>query len=88
MREKNNASPKETAMELKYCERCGGLWLRPVQGRQIYCVTCARAIAELPPASTEVKRTRQSKRDNSEFEDEYEGYRLSVGDFDDVGGVA
>jgi len=88
MRETNNATPKESALELKYCERCGGLWLRPVQGGQIYCVTCARAIAELPPPSSEVKRTRQSRRRNVEIEDDYEGYRVSDGDFDDVGGVA
>jgi hypothetical protein len=37
-------------LELKYCERCGGLWLRPVGGGQIYCATCARGMAELPPA--------------------------------------
>jgi hypothetical protein len=51
-------------------------------------MTCARAIAELPPPSSEVKRTRQSRRRNVEIEDDYEGYRVSDGDFDDVGGVA
>jgi len=30
----------EMEVELKYCERCGGLWLRPVGGRQIYCPPC------------------------------------------------
>jgi hypothetical protein len=38
-------------LELKYCERCGGLWLRPAGGGQIYCVICARQVAEMPPAS-------------------------------------
>jgi hypothetical protein len=34
-------------LELKYCERCGGLWLR-VQGRQdVYCFSCAGAMSEV-----------------------------------------
>ena len=44
-------SANESSLELKYCERCGGLWLRPVGGGQVYCVACARAMGELPPAS-------------------------------------
>ena len=51
---KGKAKPRSTnelKLELKYCERCGGLWLRPVGGGQIYCVTCGREMAQLPPAS-------------------------------------
>lgn len=44
-------STNELQLELKYCERCGGLWLRPVGGGQIYCVTCGREMAQLPPPS-------------------------------------
>jgi len=44
-------STNELQLELKYCERCGALWLRPVGGRQIYCVTCGREMAQLPPPS-------------------------------------
>src|SRR5258708_30331713 len=44
-------SANESSLELKYCERCGGLWLRPAGGGQVYCVACARAMGELPPAS-------------------------------------
>lgn len=48
------SSPRtEVCFELKYCERCGGLWLRPVGGGQIYCAGCGREMAELPPASYE-----------------------------------
>jgi Zn-finger nucleic acid-binding protein len=35
-------------LELKYCERCGGLWLRPAGGTQVYCASCARQMSELP----------------------------------------
>ncbi len=36
------------AMELKYCERCGGLWLRESEGEEIYCPGCRPEMVELP----------------------------------------
>jgi hypothetical protein len=42
--------------ELKYCERCGGLGLRPAGGEQVYCTACGRAVAELPASRQEPKR--------------------------------
>lgn len=36
-------------LELKYCERCGGLWLRPIGTGQMFCVRCAGEMSE-PPA--------------------------------------
>jgi hypothetical protein len=33
--------------ELKYCERCGGLWLRPCAATAVYCSPCARQMAEV-----------------------------------------
>ncbi len=38
-------------IELKYCERCGGLWLRLVGSEQVYCAACQPAMADLPPVS-------------------------------------
>ena len=35
-------------MELKYCERCGGLWLRPRGEMEVYCAACAPKMAEFP----------------------------------------
>ncbi len=46
-----SSSAEELQFELKYCERCGGLWLRPAGGGQVYCEACGRAMAELPLAS-------------------------------------
>jgi len=37
-------------VELKYCERCGGLWLRVMGDEQVYCVSCIPLMAELPVA--------------------------------------
>ena len=35
-------------LELKYCERCGSLWLRPIGARAVYCAACVPKIADLP----------------------------------------
>ena len=34
-------------LELKYCERCGGLWLRPRDSELVFCGSCAKAMAGL-----------------------------------------
>ena len=34
-------------MELKYCERCGGLWLRPKGEDEVYCAECTPKMAEV-----------------------------------------
>jgi hypothetical protein len=34
-------------LELKYCERCGALWLRPGGSDVVFCGNCARAAVEL-----------------------------------------
>jgi hypothetical protein len=38
----------EAVVELKYCERCGGLWLRPIHGDESYCEGCRAAMAAWP----------------------------------------
>jgi len=43
-------------VELKYCERCGGLWLRAAGMAIAYCPPCSREIAELPPRISPVRR--------------------------------
>jgi Zn-finger nucleic acid-binding protein len=63
----NSISTNKLSFELKYCERCGGLWLRPVDGEQIYCVACGRAMAELPPASTEAKNRKMPRDARGKF---------------------
>ena len=36
-------------LELKYCERCGGLWLRLKGSDAIFCAGCAKSLAGLGP---------------------------------------
>ena len=38
----------EKRLELKVCERCGGLWLRPAGSRWIYCGPCKAKVDDLP----------------------------------------
>jgi hypothetical protein len=35
-------------LQLKYCERCGSLWLRPDGAATPYCPPCEQFMAELP----------------------------------------
>jgi hypothetical protein len=83
---------KELQFELKYCERCGGLWLRPVGGKQIYCVSCGREMGQLPPPSYEAKRVEGARMPRGPrwgadggFEGDDEDEEL---DLDTAGGVA
>jgi hypothetical protein len=36
-------------VELKYCEHCGGLWVRESGAETVYCENCQPKVAELPP---------------------------------------
>lgn len=88
MRAKAMVGLNEECLELKYCERCGGLWLRPAGGEQVYCVICARAMAELPPSSTEVKSRAVTHGKRARLGEEFEGYEVTEPDLDGLGGVA
>jgi LSD1 subclass zinc finger protein len=34
-------------LDLKYCERCGGLWLRPRGSEDVYCASCVAQVMKL-----------------------------------------
>lgn len=40
--------PEVIQLELKYCERCGALWLRLRGTHEIYCAPCDLEILDLP----------------------------------------
>jgi Zn-finger nucleic acid-binding protein len=54
---------KEIQVELKYCERCGGLWLRLQGAEGVYCASCRVFLdARLdPPAATSRKAYRRKR---------------------------
>ena len=43
-------------LELKYCEQCGGLWLRRRGSEECYCAACARFLEEIPPRPRDNRR--------------------------------
>ncbi len=40
-------------LEMKYCEGCGALCLRPSGSNEAYCKSCSRRMAELPCSTRE-----------------------------------
>ena len=45
-------------VELKYCERCGALWLRPRGSEQAYCSECVAKMIDLPV----IRKSKGSRR--------------------------
>ena len=46
---KSQSEKNEVGVELKYCEHCGGLWVRE-RGAGVYCDNCQPKVADLPAA--------------------------------------
>lgn len=40
-------------LELKYCERCGGLWFRQKGESQVYCESCSLQWSEMVASDNE-----------------------------------
>jgi Zn-finger nucleic acid-binding protein len=84
----SSVESQETLVELKYCERCGGLWLRPQGTDRVFCASC-HAILEArpdPPVVTPRKgrhRKRDGQRSRTYGEDVQRVTRI-----DDLQGVA
>jgi Zn-finger nucleic acid-binding protein len=54
---------QEIQVELKYCERCGGLWLRPRGADGVYCASCRKRLAARPnPEETPPREARQRRK--------------------------
>ncbi len=47
--------------QLKYCERCAGLWLRPDGAATPYCPVCEEFMAEMPRRVRSVKTNQVRK---------------------------
>lgn len=55
-------------LELKYCERCGGLWLRRKGNELVFCYACAPKMAELPRLRQSGKHEPRLPVADSDFE--------------------
>ena len=82
-----NGRQEELRFELKYCERCGGLWLRPAGGGQTYCAGCARQMGELPTPSGE-REISEKKGKPRKAEGRRVGNENTGADTQSAGGVA
>ncbi|HTW58869.1 MAG TPA: hypothetical protein VMD99_12130 [Terriglobales bacterium] len=87
--ENQKAAKQEVRMELKYCERCGGLWLRECGTGVVYCERCQRAVEDLPipkrPQRVTLPTQQPSLIDDYEYENEADDDSL---DFEATGGAA
>jgi len=68
--------PEVVQLELKYCERCGALWLRLRGTQEIYCPPCDLEMLDLPA----VRRMPSKPRvpGNHKIERKAQGGQLSV----------
>lgn len=65
----NKNEEGELRVELKYCERCGGLWLRECGVGVVYCANCEREVADLPVPKKKPQRVRMPALPQSVAED-------------------
>lgn len=87
--EKESDKNQEVRMELKYCERCGSLWLRECGTGEIYCESCQRIVSDLPIPKKKPTRLMLPVRQRSLI-DEYvcENGNDDSLDFEAAGGAA
>jgi hypothetical protein len=79
---------KEVGVELKYCEHCGGLWVREC-GSGVYCKKCQATVAELPAPKRRAGRLILPVQPRTVVDDfEYEIEDTNLGDLEAAGGVA
>jgi hypothetical protein len=88
---KSDHAKKENGMvrmELKYCEHCGGLWVRK-PGGVVYCEKCQPKVADLPAPKKKPRRLMLPVRPHAVVDDyEYEVFDESTPDLKAAGGVA
>lgn len=63
---KTDEQQKIIRLELKYCERCGGLWLRPAASPDVYCPRCIIAMQPMAPPTRQKNKARIPGPDHGE----------------------
>ena len=80
---------KQVGVELKYCEHCGGLWVRECGAGTVYCEKCRPKVADLPAAKARRGRLTLPVRPHTAVEEyEFEIDVEDMKDFEAAGGVA
>jgi Zn-finger nucleic acid-binding protein len=87
-RSHRNHEKGEVRVELKYCEHCGGLWIRE-GGSGVYCGQCQPKVADFPVPKTKDRKPVLPVRTKTKVEDF--GHDVPVDripDLEAAGGVA
>ena len=58
--------PEVIQLELKYCERCGALWLRLRGTQEIYCAPCDLEMLDWHSTRTSTSRPRMPRNQKME----------------------
>lgn len=72
---------QETQVRLKYCERCGGLWLRPQGTEGVYCGSCRvrlEGMANPEEAPQRKTRRRKARAQGRDFQANAQGEDLQI----------
>jgi len=86
--ERRGRAKNEIGVELKYCEHCGGLWVRE-RGAGVYCKACEPKVLDLPAPKREPERIVLPVRPHTAIEDyEFEIEVEDLTDFEAAGGAA
>lgn len=84
-RDENNT----VGVELKYCEHCGGLWVRERGAGTVYCARCEDKVADLPAVKVKRGRLALPVRKHTTVEDyDFEVDGENCKDLEAAGGVA
>ena len=79
----------EIQVELKYCERCGGLWLRPQGTNGVYCASCRVCLAAMPnPGEAPPRRARSRRKARARATDVQREDLQSPAQIENLQGVA
>lgn len=78
----------EVGVELKYCEHCGGLWVRERGAGVVYCGKCQGKVADLPMPKKRAKGADLPVRGKSVVERYGRERYDESGDLEAMGGVA
>lgn len=88
-RNHKSAGEVEVGVELKYCEHCGGLWVRERGAGTVYCEKCEPKVADLPAQKRRSRRPGLPVRPHTAVEDyTFEIELEDINDLEAAGGVA
>lgn len=86
--DKKDSKGEESRVELKYCEHCGGLWLRECGAGAVYCPKCQPKVADLPIPKKKPQRVVLPVRRGTVVEGYGFGQTDDGMDFEAAGGAA